>query len=337
MVTATARIVLGAVTLTLVQVASAAAQNRGVDVSYGRWLPGSGAVSYSATYYRPVVGPLDYGLGVSRLEDLDVADNRSLTAGEVSLGIGRDGHGAHLVGALGLGIRHRDRNFDAYWSAGGGYSVRLLKVLSVGIEARYRVEDRRTRGFWRLDQADRRGLMLQGRVALSFGSGNRGTRVPTAAPVRSNSAGRIPIPAPLSTRAMGSADGIDLMRSEVVETALAAMGTPYRWGGTDENGFDCSGLIQYAYGENGVIIPRTSRAQARTGIDVDRDPAMLEAGDILGFALEGSGVSHVGLYVGDGQFIHSATGGVRLSELSTSDPEGRYWLERWSSVSRVLN
>ncbi len=122
----------------------------------------------------------------------------------------------------------------------------------------------------------------------------------------------------------------------MVETALDVMGTPYRWGGNDQDGYDCSGLIQYAYGEHGILLPRVSRDQARMGTAVDRDAGRLAPGDILAFSVDGGGVSHVGLYVGDGRFIHSASSGVKLSSLSADDPDSRWWRARWVGARRVL-
>jgi cell wall-associated NlpC family hydrolase len=122
----------------------------------------------------------------------------------------------------------------------------------------------------------------------------------------------------------------------VVETALAAMGSPYQWGGTTANGFDCSGLIQFAYAKHGVLLPRISRDQARMGQATDRDGARLRPGDILAFSNSGtSQVSHVGLYVGGGQFIHSSSTGVKLSSLD-ADVDSRWWRERWVGVRRIV-
>jgi cell wall-associated NlpC family hydrolase len=115
------------------------------------------------------------------------------------------------------------------------------------------------------------------------------------------------------------------------------MGTPYRWGGTGEDGYDCSGLIQYAYGEHGILLPRTSRDQSRLGVLVGKDISELRPGDILGFSTTGAGVTHVGLYVGDGSFIHSASSGVKVSSLDGSDGDSRYWRQRWISARRILN
>jgi cell wall-associated NlpC family hydrolase len=121
--------------------------------------------------------------------------------------------------------------------------------------------------------------------------------------------------------------------ANVVELALESIGTPYRWGGTDDNGFDCSGLIQFAYGEYGIDLPRVSSQQLQTGAAVDTEPSLLEPGDILGFSQSGDGgASHVGLYVGDERFIHSSSSGVRVSTLR--DP---YWRLRLVAARRVVD
>jgi cell wall-associated NlpC family hydrolase len=115
------------------------------------------------------------------------------------------------------------------------------------------------------------------------------------------------------------------------------MGTPYRWGGSDAAGYDCWGLIQFAYAEHGILLPRVSRDQARIGVLVERDIEALLPGDILGFAASGSGITHVGLYVGEGLFIHSASTGVKLSSLNGTDPDSRWWRQRWAVARRILN
>jgi len=123
----------------------------------------------------------------------------------------------------------------------------------------------------------------------------------------------------------------------IVGTALTVMGTPYRWGGTSTDGFDCSGLIQYAYAQHGIALPRRSVEQAEAGAELSREIASLAPGDILTFSSEpGGAVQHVGLYVGDGRFIHSARGGVQISELSAADPVGKWWFDRWQGARRIL-
>ncbi|RZU32452.1 C40 family peptidase [Blastococcus saxobsidens] len=93
-----------------------------------------------------------------------------------------------------------------------------------------------------------------------------------------------------------------------VDTALAQLGAPYAWGGTGPGGYDCSGLTYSAYQAAGVSIPRTSRAQSTAGVPVDR--ADLQPGDLIFFY---DPVGHVGMYVGNGQMVHSSTYGNPVS------------------------
>ncbi len=119
----------------------------------------------------------------------------------------------------------------------------------------------------------------------------------------------------------------------VVEVALENLGSPYVWGGTDANGFDCSGLIQYAYGRYGIALPRVSSQQIGTGTPVEPSRASLRPGDILGFSgRPGGKTTHVGLYVGSGDFIHSSSSGVRVSTL-----ENQYWVDRLVAARRIVD
>ncbi|MGK2945045.1 MAG: C40 family peptidase [Desulfuromonadales bacterium] len=110
------------------------------------------------------------------------------------------------------------------------------------------------------------------------------------------------------------------LRSELVETARQFIGIPYHWGGTTaENGFDCSGLTMVSYRLNGLNLPRVSRNQFEAGKRVSK--AQLRPGDLVFFATEGgTRVTHVGMYVGDGDFIHAPRTGknVRIEKLSNS-------------------
>jgi cell wall-associated NlpC family hydrolase len=102
--------------------------------------------------------------------------------------------------------------------------------------------------------------------------------------------------------------------------ALEAVGVPYRWGGTSPaTGFDCSGLVRWAYLRVGVDLPHSSYALYGTGREVPR--SRLEAGDVLVF----SGLGHVGLYIGEGRMVHAPYSGknVEIVELGRSHYSGR--------------
>ncbi|SEA72277.1 Cell wall-associated hydrolase, NlpC family [Desulfuromusa kysingii] len=110
------------------------------------------------------------------------------------------------------------------------------------------------------------------------------------------------------------------LRTELVATAQRFLGVPYRWGGEDRNnGFDCSGLTMVSYRLNGLNLPRNSRMQHRAGRAVTK--SNLKKGDLVFFATQGgTRVTHVGMYVGDGKFIHAPRTGktVRVASLSNS-------------------
>lgn len=109
------------------------------------------------------------------------------------------------------------------------------------------------------------------------------------------------------------------LRSELVRTAKRFLGVPYRWGGEDRhNGFDCSGLTMVSYRLNGLDLPRNSRAQFQAGHYIAKKD--LRKGDLVFFATKGGKrVTHVGMYVGDGKFIHAPRTGktVRIARLSS--------------------
>lgn len=108
------------------------------------------------------------------------------------------------------------------------------------------------------------------------------------------------------------------IRSELVKTAKRFIGIPYRWGGTTvENGFDCSGLTMVCYRLNGLNLPRVSRSQFKKGRWVSK--SKLQPGDLVFFATKGgTRVTHVGMYIGKGQFIHAPRTGkdVQIEKMS---------------------
>ncbi len=217
------------------------------------------------------------------------------------------------------------------WSAGAGYELVHLGPIGVGVEARYQEFTRgRVAG---VSLGVRVGSALGRRPAADGRPVRTGSATPAAPSV--TPARRQP-EAPWTPPSLATVAGPARVGANAVETALAVRGTPYRWGGSDTNGFDCSGLIQYAYGEAGMALPRRSVEQAAAGRSVGTAIADLAPGDILVFGREPGGpVTHVGLYVGDGRFIHSATGGTQISRLAADDPAGRWWFARWNDSRRL--
>lgn len=107
------------------------------------------------------------------------------------------------------------------------------------------------------------------------------------------------------------------------DIALSLRGSPYRYGASGPNAFDCSGLVQYAYRKAGVRVPRTTHAQydavRRRYLD------QLEPGDLVFFRTSGIQVSHVGIYIGDDEFVHAPKSG---SEVHISSLDLEYWRSR---------
>ena len=117
----------------------------------------------------------------------------------------------------------------------------------------------------------------------------------------------------------------------LIQTSFEYVGTPYRFGGTTPRGFDCSGFMRYIFDSIGVALPRAADSQYATGrpVSIDR----LQPGDLVFFETYESGPSHVGLYIGNSQFISSTSSrGVRVDNLY--DPY--YWGERYLGARRIL-
>ncbi|WP_019055617.1 C40 family peptidase [Streptomyces prunicolor] len=157
----------------------------------------------------------------------------------------------------------------------------------------------------KLDQARRllSGLTPQQRVQVGEAGG-------TGRASRSTTAARGALAAPGSSAA--ASDAPNSRAAAAVSYAYQKLGSPYVWGATGPNAFDCSGLIQAAYSSAGVSLPRTTYAQINAGQRVSRSE--LRPGDLVFFY---SGISHVGIYVGDGQMIHAPnpTAPVRLAPI----------------------
>lgn len=115
----------------------------------------------------------------------------------------------------------------------------------------------------------------------------------------------------------------------IVNTAMKYLGTPYRWGGTAPGGFDCSGLVQYVCRANGISVPRVAASQRGAGRYVSREN--LQPGDLVFFS-NGGGISHVGIYAGNGNMIHAPHTGdvVKVASINSS-----YRISHYAGAVRV--
>ncbi len=128
-----------------------------------------------------------------------------------------------------------------------------------------------------------------------------------------------------------SANYIGVTGQDIVNTARKYMGVPYLWAGTTPKGFDCSGFTQYVFKQNGIALSRTTLTQYKEGIYVSKKN--LQPGDLVFFQnTYREGISHVGIYVGDGKFIHaSSSRGITITPLSNT-----YWAPRYYGARRIL-
>ena len=339
----------------------AAAQ--GVSLQVGRLFDDGGWTAYSLSWTRTLLGPIGLQMGGSWLQG--PRSSERLFGGMLDASLFRGGRpGAYVVGGLGAGFgTGAAESWWRSWSAGAGYELLPLPYLSVGFEGRYR----------EMLPARRAGAELAFRIGTTFGSPRtrsvltvadtaapsgpsaEGPRprdsvpgVPDAAPpvttaATESTAAVDPSPVRLATAATlrGRSivrDDADAVVQDVIRIAEGEIGRRYQLGGRGEagDGFDCSGLIQYAYARLGITLPRRSVDQATQGARVEKRASQLRAGDILTFSSSGGRVTHVGLYMGDGRFIHSASKGVQVSLLTQDDPYGRWWYRRWVGVRRIV-
>ena len=120
--------------------------------------------------------------------------------------------------------------------------------------------------------------------------------------------------------------------SELVVNAMGFLGVPYKWGGNDaEAGFDCSGFVVSVYQQSiGLLLPRRAEQQAATTQKIDQTE--LQPGDLVFFNTMRRAFSHVGIYVGNGKFIHAPRAGA---EVRVESMGGSYWQRRFDGARRV--
>ena len=130
---------------------------------------------------------------------------------------------------------------------------------------------------------------------------------------------------------VGHATAREIKVDKIIKNAKQYLGVPYVWGGTSPSGFDCSGFTHYVFLKNGITIPRTSALQYNEGTWVSKD--QLRPGDLVFFTTYKPGPSHVGIYIGNGQFVHASSG---AEQVTISDLTKNYYMQRYIGAKRVI-
>jgi cell wall-associated NlpC family hydrolase len=307
-----------------------------VEGQVGRFFEGPEWTVFRLTVTRPLGHSMGLGFNGTYLDQIQAAG----TYGGLGLDLTafRGGRpGPYLVAGVigGLGRENPQLSWSSWgsWSAGMGYELFPTSSISLSAEGRWRG----------LSFNGRDGFELSGGLAIRFG----GSREPSTPP------SSVPAPEPAASPVLSTTATVEprsptdvppgrpsaALADSIIATAVDEIGRKYQFGGTGEGteGFDCSGLIQYAYAQHGIALPRNSAAQAREGRPIAKRMDQLARGDLLTFSNRGGPVTHVGMYIGDRLFIHSAGRGVQVSTLSMKDPYGRWWFKRWVGARRILN
>ncbi len=117
----------------------------------------------------------------------------------------------------------------------------------------------------------------------------------------------------------------------IVNYAKQFLGVPYVWAGRSPSGFDCSGFISYVFGQQGISVPRMADEQFAIGLSVNQYD--LQQGDLVFFTTYEPGPSHVGIYIGNGQFIHASSGAGHVTITSLSS---QYYQARYLGARRII-
>lgn len=118
--------------------------------------------------------------------------------------------------------------------------------------------------------------------------------------------------------------------SQIITYARSLLGTPYVYGGSSPSGFDCSGFVGYVYKNFGYSLKRTAADMLANGSAISQSELL--PGDLVFFKADSAAASHVGIYIGNNEFIHSATGGVKITSMSSS-----YYASYYTASRRVLS
>ena len=206
-------------------------------------------------------------------------------------------------------------------SIGSVLSYSILSKLRLDVEARRLAPANAVQDLF---ESARGGWEYRAGLSFQFGTGvyrPSGGVIPGLPGTGGSGGGRIVSPAP----------------GTLLATADRQLGTPYVWGGTTPGkGFDCSGFVQYVYSNHGVRLPRTSREMALLGKSVGTSIEALQPGDLMFFAQNGGGISHVAIYAGNNMMVHSSSTGKGVGYDDLTTPRGNWYRKIFVGSQRVL-
>ena len=174
-------------------------------------------------------------------------------------------------------------------------------------------------------------LVVLSAAALASACASSGANRPRPFPEPAGSSAPAPVaPAPAPATPVTPPRAALPQDQSLVATALSFRGVPYRNGGSDPTGFDCSGFTQWVFAQYGIALPREVEQQFKLGEKIKQDD--LKPGDLVFFHTESRGASHVGIFVADDQFVHapSSRGVVRVEYVNST-----YWGRRFVGARRV--
>lgn len=221
-------------------------------------------------------------------------------------------------------------------SVGTIMSYSLLSRLRLDVEARRLVPLDAMSGLF---DGTRGAWEYRGGFSLHFGKGNLR---PTSGILRRFPRGGIESASGGGTSARGGASAsragrvVSPAAGSLLATADKQVGTPYVWGGTTPQGFDCSGFVQYVFAAHGVELPRTSREMALLGQAVGRDFSSLRPGDLMFFAEHGGRISHVAIYAGNNMMVHSSRSGEGVGYDDLTTARGQWYHNIYVGGQRIL-
>ncbi len=179
-------------------------------------------------------------------------------------------------------------------------------------------------------------LVAASPVRAQIGAASAGDTRATAAETNSTAAPRLAVDAARPRAFAALSASVGALRDSMVARAQESIGIKYLLGGNNPlRGLDCSALIRHIVSAFDISLPRTAQEQARAGREIPKDRSQMKPGDLLTFG-KGKRITHVGMYIGEGRFIHASTSRRRVVE-SSLDVKSSSLVREWKGVRRLVD